>query len=205
MRGPKSKHEQHEFGRILRELRAQAGLTQAQTAERAQVSNGYIGLVETGMRGARMSLGKVQRLAQALNASPADTDRMLRATGHIDTDESVVQPERPSFRQFLMADRRLTAEQWRLLVGIYESWIRPDKQESGFSEEGEQDPMPTVASPVHSCKSALSGGPSTVVGPADLTVIVCRSNHDDRCRRSLSCEERQIDVCSAAAAIADEA
>jgi transcriptional regulator with XRE-family HTH domain len=205
MAGPKSTHEPHEFGRILRELRSKAGLTQAQTAERARVSNGYVSLLETGMRGARMSIGNVQRLAQALNASAADTDRMLRATGHIESDESIGQSDRPSFRQFVMADRRLPAEQRRLLVGIYESWIRPDSDEPRASEEEEEDPTLTGASSVRSSKSVPSGGPSKVMAPAGVTVIVCRSDHREHCRRPLWCQERQTDASRTTGAPAEEA
>lgn len=58
------------FGRRLRELRASRGLTQAQLAERSEVTVSYITRLEAGSYAAGIDL--VQKLAAALGTSAAD-------------------------------------------------------------------------------------------------------------------------------------
>lgn len=57
------------FGQRLRELRAAAGLTQAQLAERAGVPHSYYGDLERGRR-PNPQWDTVRRLAAALGVTP---------------------------------------------------------------------------------------------------------------------------------------
>src|SRR5436853_4208685 len=58
------------FGARLRELRHQHGMTQADLAEKAQVTTTYIGRLESG--GAAPGIDLVERLATALGTTVAD-------------------------------------------------------------------------------------------------------------------------------------
>ena len=58
------------FGARLRELRLARGMTQAQLAEKSQVTPTYVGRLESG--GAAPGIDLVDRLATALGTSVAD-------------------------------------------------------------------------------------------------------------------------------------
>lgn len=58
------------FGRIVAAHRRRLGLTQAELAERAEISNDMISKIEIGATGARFHV--IQRLASALGIDPAD-------------------------------------------------------------------------------------------------------------------------------------
>ena len=58
------------FGQRLREIRASRGMTQAELAEKAQVTISYITRLESGSYAAGIDL--VARLAAALGTTPAD-------------------------------------------------------------------------------------------------------------------------------------
>jgi transcriptional regulator with XRE-family HTH domain len=70
------------FGARLRELRLSCGMTQAQLADKAQVTTTYIGRLEGG--GAAPGIDLVERLATALGTTMAD---LLPATQPPDTLE----------------------------------------------------------------------------------------------------------------------
>ena len=63
------------FGKRVREIRLDCGVTQEQLAERAGFDRTYISLVERGKR--NLSLLNVCQLAQALGQSPEDLVRGL--------------------------------------------------------------------------------------------------------------------------------
>jgi transcriptional regulator with XRE-family HTH domain len=58
------------FGKRVRELRKEAGLTQEELADYAELDRSYIGSIERGER--NLSIENVCRLANALEISPAD-------------------------------------------------------------------------------------------------------------------------------------
>lgn len=60
----------HRFGARLRELRLGLGMTQAQLAEKSEVTTTYIGRLESG--GAAPGVDLVERLAKALGTTVAD-------------------------------------------------------------------------------------------------------------------------------------
>jgi transcriptional regulator with XRE-family HTH domain len=74
MAGPKKEIQQDElvkrFGNRLREVRLSRGMTQAELAEKAEVSPAYVGRLERG--GATPGIDLVGRLAKALGTTLAD-------------------------------------------------------------------------------------------------------------------------------------
>lgn len=58
------------FGKVLRMLRAQAGLTQEQLAFEAEVQRNYISLLERGQNS--ISLKTLFKIAAALNTTPSE-------------------------------------------------------------------------------------------------------------------------------------
>lgn len=69
------------FGEVLRRLRKERDISQAALARNAGVSPGYIGLIETGLRGERPSLDICKKVAQGLKLDVAETEELLRAAG----------------------------------------------------------------------------------------------------------------------------
>jgi len=63
-----------DLGRAIRDKRKQLGLTQAELAEKAQVSRAYIVMLEQGS-GIRAELGRVLRVIRALDLQLALTPR----------------------------------------------------------------------------------------------------------------------------------
>ena len=57
------------FGRRLRELRLQRGLSQEKLAELADLHRNYVGIIERGQQ--NLSLLNIIKLAHALNVRPA--------------------------------------------------------------------------------------------------------------------------------------
>lgn len=112
-----------DFSRTLKELRTEAGLSQATLAARAGVSPGYVGLIETGDRGDRPSLDIVKRFGQACNANVEQTEVLLRSAGHLAPDEHLIQDGRPSFASFVDSDRQLSVNQKKILKAMYASWL----------------------------------------------------------------------------------
>jgi transcriptional regulator with XRE-family HTH domain len=60
----------HRFGNRVRELRKEAGFTQEELADAAELDRSYVGSVERGER--NLSIENVCRLAGAVGVSPAD-------------------------------------------------------------------------------------------------------------------------------------
>lgn len=124
-RPPVIKIKRTAFGEVLRTLRMEAGVSQSLLAARAGVSAGYVGLIETGHRGGRPSLDITKRFSQAVNANIEQTERLLRAAGHLGPDESLIQDGRPSFAAFVDSEPLLSRGQKKILKDMYRSWIGP--------------------------------------------------------------------------------
>jgi transcriptional regulator with XRE-family HTH domain len=60
---------QRNLGEVVQQLRESRGLTQAQLAERAQLSVSFVSILEGGRSGNNPSPAIIQRLARALGVS----------------------------------------------------------------------------------------------------------------------------------------
>lgn len=112
------------FGRVFKELRLKSGLSQQAVASKAEVSTGYIGLIETGQRGAKPSQDVVKRIALALGANIDETEALLRAAGWLGEHESLMATDRPTVEQIIDGDRLLDAEGKHLLLAMYRRLTR---------------------------------------------------------------------------------
>lgn len=112
-----------EFGRLVLELRKAKGLSQSKVARSSGVSPGYVGLMETGERGERPGLEIVRRLCQGLQATVEESEALLRASGHLGANESLISGERLTFAAYVESDKRLSGQQKELLKMQYESWL----------------------------------------------------------------------------------
>lgn len=114
--------EPSEFGRLVLRFREARGMSQQRLATEAGLSDGYISLIETGRRGARPSRDTVLALAQALGVPAVE---LLRAAGRLRPgDELTPDTHRPSFEEFVRTDPALRADQKRILIELYSSWVR---------------------------------------------------------------------------------
>ena len=66
---PPASEVQHDFGRRLREVRKQRGITQEALAAAAGLDRSYVGCVERGER--NVTLVNIHRLAAACGVEPA--------------------------------------------------------------------------------------------------------------------------------------
>jgi transcriptional regulator with XRE-family HTH domain len=108
------------FGARLRELRHSRGMTQAQLAERAQVTVSYVGRLEAG--GAAPGIDLVGRLASALGATAAE---LLPAAEAPDTLAMLRSQARGLFDELLAgADRETLLMLTPLLARLVEGLSR---------------------------------------------------------------------------------
>jgi transcriptional regulator with XRE-family HTH domain len=130
------------FGEVLRRFRIEAGLTQAELAERAGLSVRGISDLERGVRQAPYR-DNVRRLAEALQLSAAERSRL----------EALRPPARaallvPPLRQEVRSRRSLRKSQWRKLVCS-------ESIPGAFSSPGK-------------ASLQLGGGPSQICWPVEL-------------------------------------
>jgi transcriptional regulator with XRE-family HTH domain len=76
---PDDAQDHRAFGRALRQLRLDAGLTQQELADRVGIGVEYVSRLENGHRGARWHT--VMRLLRALGASLADLGDAIERAG----------------------------------------------------------------------------------------------------------------------------
>ena len=112
------------FGKLSREMRLAAGISQGELARMANVSAGYVGLIETGSRGARPSLDVVKRFAWALNASFDETEDLMKAAGWLLPHQSLSPLDRPSTLEVISGDPYLSDRQKEILLAMYDQLIR---------------------------------------------------------------------------------
>lgn len=65
------------FGRVLRQLRKEAGLTQEQLALAAGIERNYVSLIERGIN--QLALKVIFKLAEALDTSPSKILQQVEA------------------------------------------------------------------------------------------------------------------------------
>jgi transcriptional regulator with XRE-family HTH domain len=112
------------FGELVRDLRKARDISQAKLAEKAGISDGYVGLIEIGQRGQRPSLEVVKKIAGALETTEDETEQLLRATGHLGEDEKWIISRRPTVLDAVRSDRRLTRDQKQLMIDVYQQLVR---------------------------------------------------------------------------------
>jgi len=120
MAAPSPNEIRHEFegrlqdlGEFIRQQREIANVSVRRLAELAGVSNPYLSQIERGLR--RPSAEILQQLAKALKIS-AET---LYVRAGLLTDEVA---EAPNVREAIGRDPKLTAEQKKTLLNVYESF-----------------------------------------------------------------------------------
>lgn len=104
------------YGRRMKLAREKRGWSQTDLAARANVSRGYVGLVEAGHRNKLPKRDEVVKIAQAF---AEDVNEWLRIAG-FDVEESEVQAR--SFEVVVDTDSKLTAEQKHMLKSLYISF-----------------------------------------------------------------------------------
>ena len=112
-----------ELGLTLRELRCMAGLSQRQLGAAAGVSIKKIAAVE---RGAEVdpSFELVKRLAAAINASLADTERLMRVSGWLKPDETLIPKQSLTTRELLATDADLDEDDRAFMVKVYDRFTK---------------------------------------------------------------------------------
>ena len=107
----KGQNNDVEAGRLLASLRDQAGFTQIQLAERADISRSMVAQIEGGFR--HPSQKMVRLLCRTMNVPEADEQRLLVLYGFAPGGET---PER--IAAFLRADKSLSPEQAEKLAAM---------------------------------------------------------------------------------------
>lgn len=130
-----------EFGWRLRRYRERSGTSQAKLADAIGKSSGYIGLIETGVRGDKVDPDAVLMIAELFGLSPAETQDFFRAAGHPYLaarwgPASAITP----VPQAIKCDRILNQPQKELLAGIYYQFI--GRQGPSSSASGPNWPVP---------------------------------------------------------------
>lgn len=89
------------FGRSLRALRLQRGLSQTQLARDAGFDHSYVSRLESGDRAP--SREAVMRLAHELGLTPDQRDELLFAGGFVPTDPTALLADEPVLREVYQA------------------------------------------------------------------------------------------------------
>jgi transcriptional regulator with XRE-family HTH domain len=111
-----------QFGPLLRQLRARAGMTQEGLAERSELGVRTIRGLETGER-ADPRVGTVRRLADALELADTERVELFAAAGHTQHPQPPPrEPERPP------ANPRLTDAAGQLAHAVRARWQREEEQ-----------------------------------------------------------------------------
>lgn len=113
--------EPTEFGRLLKRLRQERHLSQPQLARLAGVSRGYVGGIESGIRGRNPSRDVILTFARALNVPPLE---LLQAAGKDQPADREPRKVRPTFRQFIMGDPLLRMQEKEMLITLYDSYSK---------------------------------------------------------------------------------
>lgn len=104
-----------DLGEFIRQQREVANVSVRRLAELAGVSNPYLSQIERGLR--RPSAEILQQLAKALKIS---AETLYVRAGLLSEDEAGA----PSVREAIGRDPKLTAEQKKTLLNVYESFTR---------------------------------------------------------------------------------
>lgn len=111
------------FGALIAEKRNARGWSQPQLARLAAMSAGYVGGIESGLRGQRPSRDVVLRLARAFGEHPYE---LLEAAGRVQAgDDPAGKPSRPTFEQFVRSEPLLREVEKEMLIRLFRSYVQP--------------------------------------------------------------------------------
>jgi len=120
------------LGAYIRAQRQMADLSLRQLSAQSNVSNAYLSQIERGLH--QPSVSVLRAIAEALNVS---AETLLAQAGLFDPSESSATSGR-DVESAIEADPNLTAENKRVLLGVYRSLKRNTGQPgAGTPEEGE--------------------------------------------------------------------
>jgi transcriptional regulator with XRE-family HTH domain len=119
----------NDLGTVLINLRKRAGLSQSDLAKRAKLSGGYLSQLETGVRGDRVPLATLERLARALGV---DRKVLLDAAQYGITNDHNGTPYRPALETFIETEPTLDSEQKSFLLNLI-AYFRANSQEESPS------------------------------------------------------------------------
>lgn len=103
------------FGRTLRHLRRESGLSQRRLAERVGVDFSYISKLENDRLPPPAS-ETISKIAEALGIAHTDLHAVARKLPETFSDDVVAQPAAQRFLE-LAASMRLSGEEWEAMVG----------------------------------------------------------------------------------------
>jgi transcriptional regulator with XRE-family HTH domain len=106
------------LGQLIRAQRQQAELTLRELAARTNVSNPYLSQLERGLH--EPSVRVLKAIAGALNLS---AETLLVQAGLLDADPHDPAPKPPTVEEAVQADPRLTPDQRRALLSVYQSFL----------------------------------------------------------------------------------
>lgn len=104
----------NELGSVLVRLRKQAGLSQSELARRTKLSGGYISQLETGVRGERVPIATLGRIAKALGVDR----KVLLDAADIVVNNNHDLSYRPTLEEFIETEPSLNAEQKSFLLNL---------------------------------------------------------------------------------------
>lgn len=125
-----------ELGEYLREQRQNAQLSLRQLSAAAGVSNPYLSQIERGLR--RPSAEILAALAKGLQIS---VESLYVRAGFLDADTAGGQ----SARTALSADPALSAQQRRILIDLYDTFVGVEDHGPDAAPSSPADPAPLVA------------------------------------------------------------
>lgn len=112
-----------DLGSYLREQRESAQMSVRQVAKAAGISNPYLSQIERGLR--RPSADILQQLAKGLRIS---AEQLYVRAGILDDNAAGEQISEPyDVTVAILADKRLTDRQRRVLLDVYRSFVSEDE------------------------------------------------------------------------------
>jgi transcriptional regulator with XRE-family HTH domain len=103
-----------ELGTVLVSLRKRAGLSQSELARRTKLSGGYISQLETGVRGERVPLATLGRIAKALGVDR----KVLLDAADIVLNNNHHSVERLPIEEFIETEPTLNASEKAFLLQL---------------------------------------------------------------------------------------
>lgn len=104
-------------------------MSQAEVANRSQVSPSYIGLIETGLRGTRPNEQAVKRFARAMQLTQSETATLLRAAGLLGENQPL-RPPSITTEDVIDSDPLLSTEQKTLMRSFYGEMTRSRRRDT---------------------------------------------------------------------------